>query len=73
MTKQEFEDNELPLALIASVHLETGKAMIDTYDYNVSEVWLRDIRKDFPDYIHFYTINKAAVRVRVLELTGGEL
>ena len=68
MTKEEFNNTDEGLTMIVSVNPETGKCMFDTYDWRIAESWLEDIKKDFPAFMHFMTLNPAAVKQRAKEL-----
>lgn len=64
MTKEQFIENEQPLAVIVSVNTHTGKTLYDTYNWIVAESFRQDYEEDFPDMLHFITYNKAAIKER---------
>jgi hypothetical protein len=64
MTKQEFETTDEALVMIVSVNPETGQTLFDTYPWKTLEPWLEDFKKDFPDNIHFFKYNDAAISER---------
>ena len=67
MTKKEFKESKVPLGFISSINPETGKVLFDTYSYCTLDMWMKDLKKDFPDMIHTYVINKAAINERKKE------
>jgi len=64
MTKKKFETTDEPLYMIVSLDPSTGKVLYDTYDWRTQDGWLNDFRKDFPNMMHFSTLNPAAIRER---------
>ena len=67
MTKEQFESTNDPLCMIVSLNPETGKCLFDTYHYRLQEAWLEDIKRDFPEMIHFSVLNPAAIKERKKE------
>ena len=62
MTKKQFEESAEPLALIVSLEPKSGKVIYDTYDWAERDYWVEVFKKDFPDMLHFSTLNPAAIR-----------
>lgn len=64
MTKKQFQNSKEPLVFIASVDPSTGKCLFDAYEWKTAESWLDDFERDFPNMLHFFTYNKAAINAR---------
>ena len=62
MTKKDFENSDKPLVLIVSFNPKTEKVIFDYYDYDGTDFWLNDIKKDFPEYHTFMTKNQASIK-----------
>ena len=69
MTKEEFENNDKPLVMLVSLNPETGEVLYDIYNWRIADSFMKDYKKDFPDMLHFRTINKAGIEER-LKLFG---
>lgn len=63
-SKEEFETTDEALTMIVSVNPETGNTLWDTYDWRTADSWLEDFKRDFPNHIHFFKLNPAAIRAR---------
>ncbi len=64
MTKKEFDTTDEPLTMIVSLDPKTGKVLYDTYDWETEDIFMEDIKKDFPKMLHFSKINNAGIRAR---------
>ncbi len=49
-----------PLAIIVSVNINSGQVLHEFVEWSVVEMFLEDYKRDFPDYFHFFKLNKSA-------------